>query len=30
MKYLCFGYYDKGKFDGMTESRAKRHVRYML
>ena len=19
MKYLCFGYYDKGKFDGMTE-----------
>ena len=20
MKYLCFGYYDKGKFDGMTES----------
>jgi hypothetical protein len=18
MKYLCFGYYDKGKFDGMT------------
>ncbi|MGC2150902.1 MAG: YciI family protein, partial [Terriglobales bacterium] len=20
MKYLCFGYYDKGKFDGMTET----------
>ena len=20
MKYICFGYYDKGKFDGMTES----------
>ncbi len=20
MKYLCFGYYDKGKLDGMTES----------
>jgi len=20
MKYLCFGYYDKGKFEGMTES----------
>ena len=20
MKYLCFGYYDKGNFDGMTES----------
>ena len=20
MKYLCFGYYDKGKFDGMTEA----------
>ena len=20
VKYLCFGYYDKGKFDGMTES----------
>ena len=20
MKYLCFGYYDKGKFDSMTES----------
>ena len=20
MKYLCFGYYDKNKFDGMTES----------
>ena len=20
MKYLCFGYYDKGKFAGMTES----------
>jgi hypothetical protein len=20
MKYVCFGYYDKGKFDGMTES----------
>jgi hypothetical protein len=20
MKYLCFGYYDKAKFDGMTES----------
>ena len=20
MKYLCFGYYDKSKFDGMTES----------
>ena len=20
MKYLCFGYYDKDKFDGMTES----------
>ena len=20
MKYLCFGYYDKGTFDGMTES----------
>ena len=20
MKYLCFGYYDKGKFDGMTDS----------
>ena len=20
MKYLCFGYYDKGRFDGMTES----------
>ena len=20
MKYLCLGYYDKGKFDGMTES----------
>ena len=20
MKYLCFGYYDKGKFDGMAES----------
>ena len=20
MKYLCFGYYDKEKFDGMTES----------
>src|SRR5262249_29297776 len=19
MKYVCFGYYDKGKFDGMTE-----------
>ena len=19
MKYLCFGYYDKGKFEGMTE-----------
>src|SRR3954451_20723166 len=19
MKYLCFGYYDKGKFDGMTD-----------
>ena len=19
MKYICFGYYDKGKFDGMTE-----------
>ena len=20
MKYLCFGYYDKGKFDGMADS----------
>jgi hypothetical protein len=20
MKYICLGYYDKGKFDGMTES----------
>ena len=20
MKYVCFGYYDKSKFDGMTES----------
>ena len=20
MKYLCFGYFDKGKFDGMTET----------
>ena len=20
MKYVCFGYYDKGKFDGMKES----------
>ena len=20
MKYVCFGYYDKGKFDGMAES----------
>jgi hypothetical protein len=20
VKYLCFGYYDKGQFDGMTES----------
>jgi hypothetical protein len=20
MKYICFGYYDKAKFDGMTES----------
>ena len=20
VKYLCFGYYDKSKFDGMTES----------
>ena len=20
MKYLCFGYYDKSKFDGMNES----------
>jgi len=20
VKYLCFGYYDKGKFDGMTET----------
>src|ERR1700740_3863489 len=20
MKYICFGYYDKGKFDGMAES----------
>jgi hypothetical protein len=20
MKYVCFGYYDKGKFEGMTES----------
>jgi hypothetical protein len=20
VKYICFGYYDKGKFDGMTES----------
>jgi hypothetical protein len=20
MKYICFGYYDKSKFDGMTES----------
>ena len=20
MKYICFGYYDKGKFDGITES----------
>jgi hypothetical protein len=20
MKYLCFGYYDKGKFDGMSEA----------
>jgi hypothetical protein len=20
VKYLCFGYYDKGKFDGMTDS----------
>jgi len=20
MKYVCLGYYDKGKFDGMTES----------
>src|SRR5499425_2993660 len=20
MKYVCFGYYDKGKFDGMTEA----------
>jgi hypothetical protein len=20
LKYICFGYYDKGKFDGMTES----------
>ena len=20
MKYLCFGYYDKGKFDAMSES----------
>jgi hypothetical protein len=19
MKYVCLGYYDKGKFDGMTE-----------
>ena len=20
MKYICLGYYDKGKFDAMTES----------
>ena len=20
MKYICFGYYDKDKFDGMTET----------
>jgi hypothetical protein len=20
MKYVCFGYYDKGKFEGKTES----------
>ena len=20
MKYICFGYYDKGKFEGMTEA----------
>ena len=20
MKYVCFGYYDKGKFDGMSEA----------
>lgn len=20
MKYICFGYYDKGKFDGLTEA----------
>jgi len=20
MKYICLGYYDKGKFDGMTEA----------
>ena len=26
MKYLCFGYYDKGKFDGMTES--ERHAMF--
>jgi len=26
MKYVCFGYYDKGKFDGMTES--ERHAMF--
>ena len=30
MKYICFGYYDKGKFDGMTEGERTRHVRHML
>ena len=30
MKYTCLGYYDEGKFDGMTERGATRDVRYML
>ena len=25
MKYICLGYYDKGKFDGMTEAERNAH-----
>jgi len=30
MKYVCLGYYDKDKFDGMAEGERNAHVRRML
>ena len=30
MKYICLGYYEKGKHEAMTEGERQRHVRHLL